>query len=63
MKYYYKIDGNENQNIISNIPFTIINSKNSGDMPIGKMKFEIVDTRGKIAGQYSATVSVSIIVE
>ena len=63
MRYYYKIDGDGYQNIVANTPFTIINSKNSGTMPIGEMKFEIVDTKGKIAGQYSATISVSIIVE
>ena len=60
MNYYYTKIGGTQQTIPNNIPFTIINGKNSGGK-VGEMKFETetIDTL-LIAGEYKAIINVTV---
>jgi len=60
MNYYYTKIGGTQQTIPNNIPFTIINGKNSGGK-VGEMKFETESIDSLlIAGEYKAIINVTV---
>jgi hypothetical protein len=60
MSYYYKADGDSEQEIENDTYFTISSGKNGGDK-VGEMRFVTEPlTKALLAGEYSATLNVTV---
>jgi len=61
MKYYYKKNSNNYHQIIAKRSFDVVNGKNSGSTPIGRLLFETEKIKETmLAGKYNTSISVSV---